>query len=335
MMKPRFLNEGVKSAKEKSLKVDYIANLNLLGQLQVLQKNYAKAKPTLEETIKASREMGKYNTLWESLYWLGMLYKENKQLPQSRDYLKEAVDVIEKIRNKVSGGEEARKLFSSDKNILKVYEALVDVLLQLGETELAMGYLQKNNEDNLKAKFKNLDVKFEDASKSKIVEQERNMKARLDGIEQQISNEKALPSEQQNKERLKNLDGTKTIAEGDYLKFVNQQVNVRPELTRYFNNSVQPVEFRREKKNIPEDMALISYLPGENQLYIFVATRDTVIAKIVNVSREQLSSECKCDFKCNPQPTGHLWQVGFNQRRTTTPGFGVRSETKRQSHDAV
>jgi uncharacterized protein HemY len=64
MMKlARFLNEGVKSAKEKSLKVDYIANLNLLGQLQVLQKNYTKAKPTLEETIKASREMGKYNTL--------------------------------------------------------------------------------------------------------------------------------------------------------------------------------------------------------------------------------------------------------------------------------
>src|SRR5690606_33362977 len=137
----------------------------------------------------------------------------------SRDYLKESVAVIEKIRNKVTGGEEARKLFSSDKNILKVYEALVDVLLQLGETELAMSYLQKNNEDNLKAKFKNLDVKFEDSNKRKIVEEERNMKARLDGIELQIAKEKALPSDQQNKERIKNLEGTKPIAEGDYLKF--------------------------------------------------------------------------------------------------------------------
>jgi len=309
----RFLNEGVKSAKEKSLRVDYIANLNLLGQLEVLQKNYAKAKPILEETIKASREMNKYNTLWESLYWLGMLYKENKQLPQSRDYLKEAVDVIEKIRNKVSGGEEARKLFSSDKNILKVYEALVDVLLQMGETELAMGYLQKNNEDNLKAKFKNLDVKFEDANKSKIVEQERNMKAKLDGIEQQISNEKALPTDQQNKEKLKNLDGTKTIAEGDYLKFVNQQVNVRPELTKYFNNSVQPVEFRREKKNIPEDMALLSYLPGENQLYIFVATRDTVIAKIVNVSREQLGRNVSAMLNVARNQMGTFGKLDLSQ----------------------
>lgn len=35
-------------------------------------------------------------------------------------------------------------------------------------------------------------------------------------------------------------------------------------------------------------MALLSYLPGENQLYIFIATRDTVIAKIVNIGREQL-----------------------------------------------
>lgn len=309
----RFLNEGVKAAKEKSLRVDYIANLSLLGQLEVLQKNYTKAKPILEESIKASREMNKYNTLWESLYWLGMLYKENKQLPQSRDYLKEAVVVIEKIRNKVTGGEEARKLFSSDKNILKVYEALVDVLLQLGETELAMGYLQKNNEDNIKAKFKNIDVKFEDSGKSKIVEQERNMKARLDGIELQIANEKALPTEQQNKERLKNLDGTKTIAEGDYLKFVNQQVNVRPELTKYFNNSVQPVEFRREKKNIPEDMALLSYLPGENQLYIFVATRDTVIAKIVNVGRDQLARNVNAMLNVTRNKMGTFSKLDISQ----------------------
>ncbi len=284
----KYLKEGIQGSKEKSLKVSYVASLALLGQLEVRRKNYKEAKPLLEECVKTSREMGKYNTLWESLYWLGMLHKENKQLPESREYLKESVAVIEKIRNKVSGGEEARKLFSSDKNILKVYEALVDVLLQLGETDDAMSYLQKNNEDNLKAKFKGLDVKFENEDKNKVLIQERNMKAKLDGIEQQIANEKAIASEKQNLEKLKNLESTKTIAEGDYLKFVNQQVNVRPELTKYFNNSIQPAQLKGKKKQIPKDMALLSYLAGESQLYIFVATSDTVIAKVVNVTRAQL-----------------------------------------------
>lgn len=284
-----YLSDGVKISKEKNMKISYVGNLNLLGQLEVVRKNYVKAKLLLEESIKTSREMGKTNTLWESLYWLGILYKENKQLPESAKYLKESIEVIEKIRNKVSGGEEARKMFSSDKNILKVYEALVDVLLQQGETDLAMSYLQKNNEDNLKEKFKGLDVKFQDTNKNKVIDEERNKKAKLDGIEKQIENEKALPKEKQNLEKLKNLEGIKTVAEGDYLKFVNQQINVRPELSKFFNNSVQPAQLKGKKKQIPKDMALLSYLPGENQLYIFVATSDTVLAKVVNITRAQLT----------------------------------------------
>src|SRR4051812_31749665 len=286
-----YLTEGLKIGKEKSMKVAYINNLVVMGKLEVEAKNYATAKPFLEECTRTSKEMSKLSSLWESLYLQGLIAKEGKQLIQSRDYLKESVDVIEKIRNKVSGGGEARKLFSSDKSILKVYEVLVDVLLQLGETDLAMSYLQKNNEDNLKAKFRGLDIKFQDENKNKVIGQERGMKAKLDGIEQQISKEKALPQDKQNVAKLKNLEGIQSIAENDYLKFVNQQVNVQPELSKFFNNSVQPSEFRKRKKQIPKDMALLSYLPGENQLYIFMATTDTVIAKVVNITRAQLGKE--------------------------------------------
>jgi ATP/maltotriose-dependent transcriptional regulator MalT len=48
----RFLNEGVKSAKEKSLRVDYIANLKSVRPLAVLQKNYTKAKPIWKKPSK-------------------------------------------------------------------------------------------------------------------------------------------------------------------------------------------------------------------------------------------------------------------------------------------
>lgn len=285
----KYLTEGARIAKEKSMRISYVYNLGLLGRLEVERKNFTKAKPLLEESVTASREMGKTATLWESLYWLGILYRDNNQLKQSSEYLKESVTVIEKIRNHISGGEEARKMFSSDIHILKVYEALVDVLLKLGDTDLALSYLQKNNDDNIKAKFKGLDIRFESADKNKILEQERTMKAKLDGVEQQIAAEKALPAERQNQEKLKRLEGIKTVAESDYLKFVNQQVNVRPELSKYFNNSVQPAQLKGKKKQIPKDMALLSYLPGENQLYIFIATTDTVVAKVVNVPRAQLT----------------------------------------------
>lgn len=318
-----YLSEGLKLSKEKSMNIAYLNNLVLLGKLEVERKNYPAGKTQLEECIKLSREMNKQGTLWEGLYWMGMLHKNSNQIEQSTDFFKEAVSVIENIRNKVSGGEEAKKMFSKDKNILKVYEALVEVLLQQGKTEEAMSYIQKNNEENLKAKVKNLDVKFEDKDKQKAIVQERGMKAKLDGIEQQIAMEKSMPLEKQNLEKLRNLEGIKTVAESDYLKFINMQVNLKPELSSYFNSSIKPAELKGKKKNIPKDMALLSYMPGETQLYIFVATTDTVIAKVVNVTREQLGKNINAMLNIVRTMQGNFQQLDLTnedaKRREIVP----------------
>jgi CHAT domain-containing protein len=312
----KFLNEGVGLAKSHGMTIAYLNNILLIGKAEAEQMHFDKAKPPLEECVKLSKSIGKRSTLWESLYLLGVLYKNAGDLATSREYLKESITVIELIRNKVSGGEEARKLFSSDKQILKVYDVLIDVLLQLGDTEQAMEYLQKNNENNLKAKFKGLDVKFEDEKRNRALEEEKNMKARLDGLEEQIAREKVLAASKQNAEKLKNLEGIKTIAESEYLKFINQQINVQPELSRYFNNSVQPTQFRKIKKQIPRDMALLSYLIGENQVYIFAATSDTVIAKIVTVPAETITKNVNAVLNITKSQLGTFSPLDLKNEET-------------------
>jgi CHAT domain-containing protein len=285
------ISEAMKFSKESGATLEYLTTLVLQGRLDVETKQFTKAKVSLEAAHGIATNIGMDNSLWEILYLRGLTNKNSNNLAAAKNDLKEAVALIEKIRNKVAGGEEARKLFSSDKNILKVYDALVEVLLGLGEPEEALTYINKNNDDNLKAKFKGMDVKFENAKKQRALSDEKAMKAKIDGIEQQITNEKLLAKGQQNSEKLKALEGVKTIAESDYIKFINQQINVQPELSKFFNNTVQPTQFRKIKSKIPKDMALVSYLAGENQLYIFAATSDTVIAKIVNVSRVQLTKD--------------------------------------------
>jgi CHAT domain-containing protein len=305
----KYINEGLTLSKSLGMTVSYLGNLLLLGKANVEQKQFEKAKPSIEECIKLSKSIGKRSALWEALYLMGLYHKNAGDLKSSKELLKESVGVIEQIRNKVSGGDEARKLFSSDKNILKVYDALIDVLLQLGETEEAMTYLQKNNEDNLKAKFKSLDVKFENEERKRAIDEEKVMKAKLDGLEEQIAREKVLATDKQNVQKLKTLENVKTIAESEYLKFINQQINVQPELSRYFNNSVQPTQFRKIKKQIPKDMALLSYLVGENQLYIFAATTDTVVAKIVTISGEAISKDVNAVLNITKNQLGNFVQL--------------------------
>jgi hypothetical protein len=50
---------------------------------------------------------------------------------------------------------------------------------------------------------------------------------------------------------------------------------------------------RGKRESFPADAALVAYMPGERQLYIFVASRDTVVAKVIEIGREQLAGRVK------------------------------------------
>lgn len=282
----KFLLEAKSFLIEQNLMIERSTNATLLGHLYLKKGELEKAKAELTEAIVLAEKFGKDATLWEGYFRIGDYYRQSKNLKESKNYLLKSVGVIDKLRNNVVGGEEAQKLFSSNKWLLEVYEELISVLLELGEIEEAMGWLQKVNENNFRDKIRSLDVNFEDEAKNKMLAQEKEMKLKLDVIEKQIVAQKQ--AKYSDAGQIKTLEATRNIAEGDYLKFVNQTVNVQPELSKYFSNTVQPSQLKGKKKLIPKDMALVSYLVGEKQLYIFVATSDTVVARIVSVTKEKI-----------------------------------------------
>jgi CHAT domain-containing protein len=270
----------------QNLMVERTSNAIFLGELFLKKGELEKAKMELTDGIELAEKFGKNSALWEAYFRMGEYYRLSKNLQEAKNYLLKSVHVIENLRSKIVGGEEAQKLFSSDKWILEAYEELISVLLELGETEEAMAWLQKINENNVRDKMRSMDVTFEDEEKNKTLAREKEMKLKLDAIEKQIAAQKQ--SKNINAEQIKQLESVRNIAEGDYLKFVNQTVNVQPELSKYFSNTVQPSQLKGKKKQIPKDMALVSYLVGEKQLYIFVATSDTVVARIVSVTKEKI-----------------------------------------------
>ncbi len=69
------------------------------------------------------------------------------------------------------------------------------------------------------------------------------------------------------------------MASTDYVSFVRK--NVHADADKY-------IDMRLNRNKIPKDMVMVSYLLGENQLYIFVASRDSAIARIVPVSANEV-----------------------------------------------
>ncbi len=269
-----------------------------LGELYVTTKKYDKASKYLSEAVVLARKVGADSRLWQALYQQGLMYKEQKKFAEAKAVLKEAVELIEKLQSKVSGGEDARKIFANSEEKIVVYEALVSVLLQLGETEEAFDYVQRNNADDLKNKYKDLKIKFKNVEKQEAIDKERSLKAKVENLEKQILNTQNLAENSLNNvkngentqiiEKIAAIQQIKTIAEAEYNNFVTFKLNKMKDLQQFFTTTVKPVELRKNKALIPDDMAIISYFVGEQNLYIFVTTKETAIGKEVPITSKEI-----------------------------------------------
>jgi tetratricopeptide (TPR) repeat protein len=282
------LLEAYSISKETGELTSRVAIAAKLGALYYKMKDEGNAIKYLEESISISRSTGSVKHLWEPLYTLGLIYRDRNEVQRSLKYLKDAVEAMETLRNRVVGGEQAQRMFSSGDIQTRLYDAITSVLLKMGDTDGALQYLNRSYNDGLKQQFGKMNIRFNDETKNQALTFEKDLKRRVDGVDEQIAKEKAKPQNQQNTDKIKSLEQTKAVAEGDYIKFVNQTIKEQPELANYFRKSVNVLDMRKLKREMPKDLAVVAYLMGERQLYIFTTTSDTVVAKIVAIKKADL-----------------------------------------------
>ena len=262
----------------------------VMGELAMRRGDVTAAERYLRKAVEIGDRIHSSKYLWRPLYYLGILNRDRGDREQAITILERSVETIEGLRARVAGGEASQKLFASDKAKVQVYEALIALLIEAGDTERALGYLERSSSEDLRSRFKSLDPSFADPEKRKILEQDREMKARIDNLASQLAAER-------NEEgggssgKIERLQEIISIAENDYIKFVNETVREQPELRNYFSAGVNPIELRQRKQKIPSDVAVVSYLLGERQLFTFVATSDTVVARVLSVERLDVESK--------------------------------------------
>jgi len=175
------------------------------------------------------------------LYYLAKDLKETGKTDSAIKTLKETITLIESMKNKVAGGDEAKKIFTSGNKIVLVYSEIVELLMQQGRVDEAMEYLERGNSESLKSKFKNLNVTFNDQKKNDALNKEKELKSKVELANDQIIKEKSKPQTEQNKELIKKLEEIKTIHQSEYISFVNQVVTQEPSLKNYFSKSENPI----------------------------------------------------------------------------------------------
>lgn len=263
---------------------EQLAEINsVMGELAMRRGSKTDAERYLTTSVEVSGRIGSTKYLWRPLYHLGILHRDRGDRRSAIERLEKSVETIEKLRDRVAGGEAAQKLFASDRSKVQVYEALIALLIEEGEIEKALGYLERSSSEDLRSRFKSLDPSFADPEKRELLEKGREMKARIDKLAGQIAAERG--GDGVTGEKIEKLQEIISVAESDYIRFVNETIREQPGLRNYFSSGVNPIELRQRKQKIPADVAVVSYLIGDAQLFAFVATSDTVVARVVGQPR--------------------------------------------------
>jgi tetratricopeptide (TPR) repeat protein len=282
------LDEAYRLAHEMGQKERIADAAAALGQLYHDTHVDSVAIRYLQESVTTSHAIGSTKYLWEPLYTLGLVYRDRDEKDRAITYLKDAVNVIEEIRGKVAGSENAQKIFSAGASKVQVYETLVSLLMKSGKVEEAFNYLERSNNQGLREQLGPMAAQMKDPTKNTALAEHRELKNKVDGIEEELIRQTSKPDKDQNAALIASLKQRKQIAESQYTKFVNETIKNQKELAEYFSDGVNPLELREAKRDIPKDVAVVAYLTGEQQLYIFVATSDSVGAEVIEIPRKDL-----------------------------------------------
>jgi tetratricopeptide (TPR) repeat protein len=274
-----------------------------LGRLYHETHSDSLAVRYLEESITISRAIGSTKYLWEPLYTLGLIYRDRGDVDRAVTSLKDAVTVIEQIRGKVAGGETAQKIFAAGSSKVQVYESLVSLLMKSGKVEEAFNYLERSNNQGLREQLGPMAAQLKDPTKNTALAEHRDLKNKVDGIQQELLRQTSKPEKDQNGDLIASLRQRKQIAENYYTKFVNETIKNQKELAEYFSDGVNPLELREAKRDIPKDVAVVAYLTGEQQLYIFVATSDSVGAEVIDIPRKELKDRVSALYDVLHRPS--------------------------------
>ena len=248
------------------------------------------AEKKLLECIQLSDQTQYRNYAWKAYGTLADMQLAGNKIDEGIVYMKAAIGEVEKIQSKISGTD-AKKIFLNDESVVELYQKMVVYLKKQGRVEEALVYMEKANAENIKLRLNSGEIVYNDATKNDAIEKEKELRKQQVLYDTEIAKEKAKPEQLQHKEQIAQWEKMRSITAEHYKAYVNELKVKYPGLPAF--KTVDPAEFMAQRRKIPSDVAVISYLVTDKELSVFVVMKDTIFIKDIPVDRALLQQKIK------------------------------------------
>jgi CHAT domain-containing protein/tetratricopeptide (TPR) repeat protein len=241
--------------------------LMMIGSAHYNKKELAKADEAFEKSIALLTETGSQDLLWRAIYNKGLLERDKGDLTEAVRSMKEAVEVLDRVRAEVFLPEQ-KWMFLEDR--LDVYEDLVRLLINSENIADAFDYAQRS-----KARaFLDLlsEARIDPQRNLNTVDfgQKRQLQAEIMNLNQSIKEE--YENEKLDQAAIRELQKERSRLDA---QLVNLMLKIRQQNPQYAALQYpEPLKLQNAQALIDKDSVLLEYFVGNKGSFCFVITSD-------------------------------------------------------------
>lgn len=244
--------------------------LNHIGVLHYLQGDYQQALQFSNRSIDIATRLVSPESLWRGYELAGRTYTSLKQFDEAEKALTNSINIIEKMRYLVGGGELERQRFFEDK--LSPYTAMVELAFSRNRPVDALTYSELAKARTLLDVLRNGRIPINKAMSLEEQERARILNAELTALNVQIYDQRQRPKP--NLDRIAELEPRRERARMAYEDFLTGVYVKYPEL-KVQRGEATPITAAEAAALIPDvSTAIVEFVVAEDKSYLMVLTSD-------------------------------------------------------------
>jgi CHAT domain-containing protein len=256
--------------------------LSHLARVQLFLGQYADAEKASSDALQITEQFAMTSIEWQALYTLARALEAQGKLEPALAAYEKALNALDKTFT-VSP--------DADADAQDVFRYAVALCAHMDKPELAMQIVERGRAHALKLEFQNSSVSFHSPERQQSAQKLDDYKQQITHIESQIQHQAESPESELSQETVTTLKKSLQETQREYIKYVTDLEHTHPELAALYK--IEPVDLVKIRKELPDDMAVISYVIGDNALYIFYVRADRLGYHEVPVDGDTLTTQIK------------------------------------------
>jgi CHAT domain-containing protein/Tol biopolymer transport system component/Tfp pilus assembly protein PilF len=239
-----------------------------LGDLALKQGRRDLAKAAYEAALAESKKSWLQDFVWRGYAGIGSLQMAEGNLSSAEDMFRRAVDVIEELRAGLKS-ESSRSGFQADRGVQSVYTDFVKTLMMRAKYEEAWRVSERARARAFIDSLGNQEMRFSSPEAALLFDRERRAKSELELAQRKLQIASLSDSDRSS--------ATKAVEEARKVhdSILRELKSKNPQLGQFV--VVDAVTLSEITQLIPENSALVEYMIGEAEVFVWVI-RDGVIS---------------------------------------------------------